>query len=67
MSTATSRQGRVQSFPYNATDPTGPQRDVEEHHKEALEAIETGSPVSYSYIAIRTLATHSSVSCNVSV
>ena len=45
LSTATGQHGRVQSFPYDAENPTGPSRDNKQHQIDAIKAIETGSPV----------------------
>lgn len=41
----TSKHGRVHSFPYEASNPTGPQRTSEDHWKEAIEAVEKGMTV----------------------
>ena len=44
-STATGQHGRVQSFLYDAENPTGPPLDNKQHQLDAIKATETGSPV----------------------
>ena len=51
MSVSTGR-GRIQSFPYDAENPSGPKRDSKQHQIDAINAAETGSPVNYIYIII---------------
>ena len=42
---ATNKHGRVQSFPYDVLDPTGPPRSSKYHRKEAIEAVEKETTV----------------------
>lgn len=42
----TEKKGRIHTFPFDADNPTGPQRSSEQHHQHAADAVTLGAPVS---------------------
>ena len=41
----TENGGNVHTYPYCERDPTGPKRYLEEHHQNAIDAVESNSTV----------------------
>lgn len=50
-SNSTNSQGwKGLSFPYDVSNPTGPERNCDDHLKEAIEAVEKGTTVIHSIL-----------------
>ena len=48
----TNKYGRVQSFLYDASNPTGPLRSIKDHQNDAIKAVEEGTTVIHIHIVI---------------